>query len=377
MIPWILSSDDAALDDAASDIEESTQARSASTTTPAPELFALKAPPAPKAVLVSATPVSTQRTSNTAAAASASTAAAIMKSAHQEVKAGHLWSFEGAGKFLVTPARHTVWTICPGRLKSGKFLLTHYFSKDGEDRNSIHDECNRAIPHAFTAYGVSSSSWRFASQEEILAFVTAMFVKPLPEWLAGREGNQAHCCVISLAKSRADKFDSLYPHGHLDVSTEGKFWLAANMVLGSRWLMTNPCASKKASKGPRKVAFHYGDATVAANQSGIFLRQKGTCSGNCQPPIDVTSGVPILHRTYITIGLPRLPLEQSQQENYLQSAQSLMETLWFLWAVDPEIVLYVFPTKARKNPTAQAVRPASWSNSIPDRTTLEIYAYQV
>lgn len=195
-------------------------------------------------------------------------------------------------------------------------------------------------------------------------------------------GNSAHCCTVSLARSRPDAFDSLYAHGHLDVSTEGKFWLAANMVLGSRWLMTNPCSKPSPGKGPRKVAFHYGDATVAANRSGIFLSKKrlwkkGVCSGNCQPLIDVTRKVIRQHHTNITIGLPGLPLETNQQENYLQSAQVLLEILRFLWAVDSEIILYVFPTKARKNPTARAVRPGSWTNSIPDQAIFEIYPHQV
>jgi len=149
------------------------------------------------------------------------------------------------------------------------------------------------------------------------------------------------------------------------------------MVLGSRWVMTNPCAKKKASTGPRKVAFHYGDATVAANQSGIFLRQKGICSGNCQPPIDVTSGVDRPFHTYITIGLPCLPMGQTQAEYYVPAADSLLPILQFLWAVDLDIVLYVFPTKARNHPKAKAVRPGAWSNSMPDRSTLEIYTHQV
>lgn len=91
----------------------------------------------------------------------------------------------------------------------------------------------------------------------------------------------------------------------------------------------------------------------------------------------MTSKVTRQHHTYITIGLPQLPLETKPQENYLQSAQVLIEIFRFLWAVDSKIVLYVFPTKARKNPTARAVQPGSWSNSVPDRTTLEIYAHQV
>ena len=48
-----------------------------------------------------------------------------------------------------------------------------------------------------------------------------------------------------------------------------------------------------------------------------------------------------------------------------------------LCAVDSAVVLYVFPTKARNNPAARAVRPSSWSNTTPDRTTLEIYAHQL
>lgn len=271
-----------------------------------------------------------------------------MKAANKTVQTGHLWSFEGAGRFLGTPDRNTAWKLCPGHLRSNKFAFKHYFStKEGEDKVSIHDECVRAIPQAFINSGVSSSSWRSASQADILAFVTAMFVTEHQLWLNDKEGSRAHSCMVSLALSRPDAFDSLYAHGHLDVSTEGKFWLAANMVLGSRWAMTNPCTTK-AHKGPRKVAFHYGDATVAANRSGIFLRKHDICSGNCQPPVDVTGKVTRLHHTYITIGLPRLPLDQTTQESYLQSVQVLLEIFRLLCAVDSAVVLYVFPTKARK-----------------------------
>uniref|UniRef100_A0A7S4AMM6 Uncharacterized protein n=1 Tax=Pseudo-nitzschia australis TaxID=44445 RepID=A0A7S4AMM6_9STRA len=198
--------------DLASDDEDMTQETFASTTTPTLEVLARKTLPPPPAVAnaaidlasddsstsgdSSASSVSTtdgkpaalkdpptpKGTPDTAAAASASTMAAIMKAANQKVKAGHLWSFAGAGKFLVNSDRATAWRVCPDRIKRDKRALHHYFStKESEDRDSIHDECHWAIPQAFTASGVSLSSWRSASQEEILAFVKAMFVKDLPE----------------------------------------------------------------------------------------------------------------------------------------------------------------------------------------------------
>jgi len=168
-------------------------------------------------------------------------------------------------------------------------------------------------------------------------------------WNSQNDDTRAQGCIISLARTRPDAFESLDAHG----------------------------GGKKSLPVPRKVAFHYGDATVTANRAGIFLRKRGICSGDCQPPVDVTSKVTRHHHTYITIGLPRLPLEPTTPETYLRSVQALLEIFRLLWAVDSDIVLYVFPTKARKNPAARAVRPRSWSNSTPDRTTLEIYSNQV
>jgi len=128
--------------------------------------------------------------------------AAIMKTVNQKVRAGHLWSFEGAGKFLITPERAAAWIDCPGRHKPLKFNFEHYFGKkDGDDRAPIHDECNKAFPIAFTNSGVSSSSWRSASQAEILTFVKTMFVKPFPLWLSDKWGNWAQCCAVSLSKT--------------------------------------------------------------------------------------------------------------------------------------------------------------------------------
>lgn len=91
----------------------------------------------------------------------------------------------------------------------------------------------------------------------------------------------------------------------------------------------------------------------------------------------MTSGVQRPFHSYITIGLPRLPMGKTQAEYYVPAADSLLPILHFLGAVDPGMVLYVFPTKARKNPKANAVQPGAWSNSMPDRATLEIYTHQV
>uniref|UniRef100_A0A6V0BE73 Uncharacterized protein n=1 Tax=Pseudo-nitzschia australis TaxID=44445 RepID=A0A6V0BE73_9STRA len=168
-------------------------------------------------------------------------------------------------------------------------------------------------------------------------------------WNSQNDDTRAQGCIISLARTRPDAFESLDAHG----------------------------GGKKSLPVPRKVAFHYGDATVTANRAGIFLRKRGICSGDCQPPVDVTSKVTRHHHTYITIGLPRLPLEQPPQEKYLQLVQVLLESFQLLCAVDPAVVLYVFPTKAHKNPAARAVRPSSWSNTTPDRATLETYAHQL
>ena len=107
-------------------------------------------------------------------------------------------------------------------------------------------------------------------------------------------------------------------------------------------MLTAP-VSTKARTGPRKVAFHHGATSVSANSSGLFLVKPGTCSGNCHPPVDVTSKVPRLHHTYITIRLPRLPLDLSPQAKYLQSVEVLLEILRMPSAVDSTVVLYVFP----------------------------------
>mmetsp|Transcript_3038 Transcript_3038/g.5365 ORF Transcript_3038/g.5365 Transcript_3038/m.5365 type:complete len:331 (+) Transcript_3038:958-1950(+) len=155
---------------------------------------------------------------DTTAAASASTRAAILKASNKSIKAGHLWSFAGAGRFSSTPARNTAWKRCPSRLRSNKFAFTHYFStKEGEDSNSIHDECIRAIPQAFSNSGVSTAtSWRSAPQADVLSFVTAVLGPTPPLWLNDKEGSRAHSCMVSLALSWPDAFDSLYAHGNLD-----------------------------------------------------------------------------------------------------------------------------------------------------------------
>eukprot|EP00532_Pseudo-nitzschia_australis_P005802 CAMPEP_0168171616 /NCGR_PEP_ID=MMETSP0139_2-20121125/4796_1 /TAXON_ID=44445 /ORGANISM="Pseudo-nitzschia australis, Strain 10249 10 AB" /LENGTH=208 /DNA_ID=CAMNT_0008089173 /DNA_START=120 /DNA_END=743 /DNA_ORIENTATION=- len=112
---------------------DSSSSSSASTASLNGKPAALKTPPKPK--------------SDTAAAAAASTSAAILKAPNQKVKSSHLWSFEGAGRFLSTPARAAAWKACPGHVRTTNGALTRYFSKeDGVDKASIHDQCLQALP---------------------------------------------------------------------------------------------------------------------------------------------------------------------------------------------------------------------------------------
>eukprot|EP00532_Pseudo-nitzschia_australis_P012310 CAMPEP_0168222262 /NCGR_PEP_ID=MMETSP0140_2-20121125/10496_1 /TAXON_ID=44445 /ORGANISM="Pseudo-nitzschia australis, Strain 10249 10 AB" /LENGTH=166 /DNA_ID=CAMNT_0008151691 /DNA_START=364 /DNA_END=861 /DNA_ORIENTATION=+ len=129
------SSDPATVDDAVVDLAPDNSSASTASSASEPSSAsadckptALKAPPTPKPK------------SDTAAAASASTMAAIVKAANQKVKSSHLWSFEGAGRFLSTPARAAAWKACPGHVRTTNGALTRYFSKeDGVDKASIHD----------------------------------------------------------------------------------------------------------------------------------------------------------------------------------------------------------------------------------------------
>ena len=185
--------------------------------------------------------------------------------------------------------------------------------------------------------------------------------------------------MASLALIRPDEFEHFYSDRNLDFSTEGGFWLAANTVLGSRWQLKMPTSiSSKVdiSKGPRRVAFHHAPgATVQSGRSGTFLRQPGNCSGDCQAIIDVTAEVHRLSNTYIAIGLPRTT--PPSKEMYEYAIHALIDVLKILCSQDSTSSLYVFPTKARKNPQACPVRPRTWFDQTPGRSTFEIYTHQV
>ena len=130
------------------------------------------------------------------------------------------------------------------------------------------------------------------------------------------------------------------------------------------------------SKGPRRVAFHRAPgATVQSGRSGTFIRQPGNCSGDCQAIIDVTAEVYQSSSTYVTIGLPRSTPPSNEMYGY--AIQALIDVLQVLVSQDSSSLIYVFPTKARINPQARPIRPRTWHDQPPDRSTLEIYAHQV
>ena len=212
---------------------------------------------------------------------------------------------------------------------------------------------------------------------EILQFVQDLFTSPSSDWLGVTEAVRARKCLASLAKTRLDKLETFYSHGNLNESTESAFWLAANMVLGSCWHMTSPAVARVGiPKGPGKIAFHHAPgATVLYTRSGTFLQQPGTRSGNCQEAVDVTAEVQCFHSPYITIGLPRVA--PSAAEMYDQTIHALLDVFNVLWSIYTSFLIYVFLTKARNNLQARPLRPRSWRDQTPNKTTLEIYAHQV
>ena len=155
------------------------------------------------------------------------------------------------------------------------------------------------------------------------------------------------------------------------------FGLPLTQSLVQRWQMEKPLSSSDTvgdPKGPCRVAFHRASgATVQSGHSGTFLWQPGNYSGDCQAIIDVTAEVHRTSTTYITIDLPRsIPPSNEICDNAIRS---LIDVFRVLVSQDSSSVIYVFPTKARKNPQAQPMRPRIWHDQSPDRSTLEIYAH--
>ena len=127
----------------------------------------------------------------------------------------------------------------------------------------------RAFPGIFDLSSATSSNWRMALVSEVFTFAHDLFHSPSPNWLGTTESVRACKCMASLALTRPDKFENFYSNGNLNMSTEGVFWLAANIILGSRWQMKMPTsisATVDDSKGPRWVAFHHAPgATVQSS----------------------------------------------------------------------------------------------------------------
>ena len=238
----------------------------------------------------------------------ASTRAAVLKAANQAIQDSHLWSFSRDGKFSGPDCDGTLKSF-PPRLAKACYSYSHYFNKpkDGSDKASIHDMCQRSFPGIFDLSNASSFNWRTAPRSNIHKFALDLFSSLAPAWLKGIDALCAQRCLFSLSKTRPDKFETFYTNGNLNSSTEGAFWLAANQVLGSRWHMKAPLALKMGNhKGIRRVNFHYAPgAKVLSYQAGTFLRQPGTRSGDCQEAIGVTTAVHRSHHTYVTISLPR------------------------------------------------------------------------
>ena len=194
---------------------------------------------------------------------------AILKSANQAVKDNHLWCFDRDGKFLVALCNKN-WSALPGRVLSTSTSYRYYHSKkEGDNRSSIHDMCQRAFPGIFDLSSATSSNWRQALVSKIITFAHDLFQSPSPDLLGITEIICAPNCMASLALTRPDKFEHFYSNGNLDFSIEGGFWLAANTVLGSRWQMKMPTSISSTVdifKGPRCVAFHHAPGTTV--QSG-------------------------------------------------------------------------------------------------------------
>ena len=237
--------------------------------------------------------------------------------------------------------------------------------------------CQRAFPGIFDLACESSFNWRTAPRSDIHKFSLDLFSSLAPTWLIGLDVLRAQRCVFSLSKTRPDKFETFYTKGNLIASTKGNFWLAANQILGSRWHMKAPSAIKTGNhKGSPCVNFHHAlGATVLSNQAGIFLKQPRTQSGDCQEAIDVTTAVRRSHNTYVTISLPRCAPPSIKV--FDQAVNALLDVLQAAWSFDTSILLYVFPTTAHNNPQARPIRPRTWREQPPDKTTLKIYASQV
>ena len=81
--------------------------------------------------------------------------------------------------------------------------------------------------------------------------VQDLFTSPESTWISPTDVLRAHKCLVSLAKTWPDKFESLYSHGNLNKFIEGSYWLAANGVLSLRWHMKAPVVAKAGIfKGP-------------------------------------------------------------------------------------------------------------------------------
>ena len=155
--------------------------------------------------------------------------------------------------------------------------------------------------------------------------------------------------LISLSQTPPDAFDTLYVCGALSSSTEGLLRVAANQVLGSVWrarqIPPRPAASKNDTT-PRALRFGGPPgASVTASGAGLFLHQKGLCSGSCKPVVDVTVGAARLFYTYVTVLAPCLTTVPDA-ELHVEAMNYVHEALQNLWALDKELAVLVFPTKA-------------------------------
>ena len=109
--------------------------------------------------------------------------------------------------------------VIPPRIAKACYAYSYYFSKsEGSNKASIHDMSQKAFPGIFDLSSPSRSNWHTARAAEILKFVQDLFISPASAWL---DALSAHRCLVSLAKTRPDKFETFYTHGNLNASTEG------------------------------------------------------------------------------------------------------------------------------------------------------------
>ena len=242
------------------------------------------------------------------------------------------------------------------------------FKSEGKDERLFGPKNNTVIYTAFVIEVFESKNPDLTVQESQRSILRV--ARTTPEILSGWSYDTG--CIV-------DKEDQ--------GSMIAKFWFAANLVLGSVWVLKQPKKLKKITSEKAKGILVTSKSNEAKQKSvkmmegsGGYFSMKSTCTISVVTPMEdqVVMNEPRAFKTFAQIKIEELPAKGDLNAIF---KKRFIDALEILTLGDKSLVLYQFP-KARALKAKKAWKPLKFENkkryymaNKPIKTTSEIKHY--